>query len=548
MGFWKRVFKTEAEKKRVTRKDGRLQLEAMDHADRRDILRDAPGQWYEIVKLDWDGRGNNRTICQETEEEPTAERINAKYYDKYGGGDYKIFTFKPHGRMHFRTFSVEGDSILPEKGGRKSADPMKRLVNKTIDNMPPRELEKLGPALLAKELGLSNPNSSFGMHGQPMSVIEQERIYIARDLRAQGKYAEAAQTLTGNVPKSKSEIDVTLAILDKILGINEKLGGKGKSEEAEIIEAYGKAGKEIVGGIKETAVEIVGSLTGQVSDDESGEGTRFFCGVCKKEMPNDQLAKCPNCGAKFKEEGTEGLPDHSQPIYETEVPDESVDPEPEKPAKIILSPKLSKSEKDFLYKALPKIFLNRIKRWNGEPHERWFKIMFSKKACAPKNAAMFDVEYLKNNNPDQADDALKSAMVGYKDMIGKFEPIVNNKIEQYEEWAIEFRKLGKADFTKQYPNITRKDLSILNRYMILKNVWDYMQASHSIQWWNEYCAEVVKLLSVSDTIDIVDEEDEEVDTDGATTKTGDKEPEAQDIGEVEGEGPPNERGTEESLQ
>ena len=507
------LFRSKAEKDKAQKKQEKERVKELPHDEKREYLREVPGQLYSITKRDYDGKGNDKLLASEEEEEPTKELIVARYAEIYGGGDYIVNAYKPFGKMRFALHRIEGEPIHSTKD-RKPSDPMKRIEAKFIDSISDADIAKIAPVFLQNKLGIQpTMNNQFGYsgYGPSMDPLVQEKLAIAQDLRRQGRFPEAIQALTGNVPKNKSEFDDIIVFLEKLDRLNGFLGKKEneKSEKAQEIESWGKAGKDIAGAIREVATDAIDHWHEKTSDSIGDMKHKFICGNCKQEIPSADTAKCPHCGAHLREPNQAEQPieyhpppkirDEEEPETDYEVEedeeeeeDEDEEEEEEKQSKVVEIKPLTENERKFLLTALPEVFVNRIKRHNGETFPKKFMLIQKRKQCEPKEAARYDVDYLLKNYPDQKETTYKAASEGFKSMIGKYQSYIDKMIETYEYPANLFRNLKKKKFKEKYPDATKKEIGDLENYILLKRVWDYINLPHAIKWWESYCKEFVK--------------------------------------------------------
>jgi hypothetical protein len=545
--WWERHFKNQAEKDRQARADEKKKIEGMDGEELREYLRNIPSQFYSIVKQDFDGKGNPKAIAEEVDkaDEPTKEKIVARYIERYGGGDYIVYAYKPVGRVRFASFHVDGDPVLPNQEDKIKGNPIDKAIASAIGQIPASELAKIGPEVLRSKLGLATPPPPQ-VQGFQMDPVLNEKIAIARELRGQGRFQEAAQALTGNIPQTRNELDSALAILDKL---DKRYGDKDKdrfqSEKAQEYAAIGNAVTQVVGGFKEIVVTAVDRFTGQTYDgDNGGQGNRFICGKCGKDLPSRDVESCPHCGAWINppdepEEYEQPAPPPPMPVptappptVETPINDDGNPnptptnmagtgtdsgagnrtateesspaplpptvpaPKPEPPvATVIEIPKMSEYELKFLYEAMPKVFFNRIRRKNGKSFPKWFKLLFPlAKSAEPKNAAMYDLDYMAKKFPEQKLKILEYAKIGYDGMVSKYKPMVEDMIKRFDFYATELKKSSPKAFKEKYPTTNDKDIKDLQNYNILKPVWDYMQTEEAKAWWTQYCKWIVKLV------------------------------------------------------
>ena len=505
-------FRGKEEVAKLTRKQEIERIDAMDHEDRREYLRELKGQLYEIKKLNFNGKGPDKTIAEDLEAEPTESNIVARFYDTYGGGDYEIWAYKPK-RMRFRTLHIEGDPIYPDSQGKGPKDPIERLLTKGIDSMTPQAQGQLMAVALAQRLGVNPPQQANALPALPSDPLAQRKLQLYDLYISRGEVEKAEAILNGKSSSGHSKFeDIILAGAAERLG--DGLFGGQKSEKAEEYEAIGKAGEAITRGITQGAKTVVEAWTGRpVGDEDDEDGPRenarqeYLCGNCRASLPVKEfdagtLKNCPKCGVLLLRPGqAPPPPPQPAPMAPPPVPTPQLPPpQPvaDRPVQIQNAPppvqNLTKDELDFIYKAIPDIFLNRIRALNKEKVPRYFKLAQPlRKHRTPTGAAKFDVDYLMEKHSDRARVTLEMAKVGFEAMVGKYRPYIDEQIDRYEYAASEMRRLGKQ-FKKQY-NATNKEITVLMNYRRLKMAWDYFQQPHALKWWKEYCAEVVVLLS-----------------------------------------------------
>jgi hypothetical protein len=556
VGFFARWFKNDVEKERLSRAEERKRLENMDNEELREYLRNIPGQFYTIVKNDFDGRGNPKAIAEEVDkaDEPTREKIVARYIDRYGGGDYVVYAYKPVGKIRFASFHVEGDPILPGSPDKKPKDPIEAAVASAIGAIPQADLAKIGPALLQARLGLTPPAPVPPPPPQhQIDPILARKISISQNLEAQGKYAEAAAVLSGGKIENGSDFDRRLRgkMEDKMMDLVVNGVDNHKSEKAEEYEAIGTLIDKAGGVVDKVIKRGVSAMKGDTQDDDEDEEPPCQCAGCGKEVPPD-ATQCPFCGLKFVEMMDQEPPSPPPrppptappPIIEPPAPPTSplagppstevnaqtpylpptldTSPTPNPPTVVAgdgkggdpkgkptveasapetpAIPKMTKKEREFFDKLLPMVFVNRIKRHYGMKYQLFFKIAggftdaTKKETCKPQNAAIFDANELKTKHPKEIPAVLSAAKLGFEGMVGKYKPIIDGMISQYDSLSKELMTLGKSGFMAKYKTVNDQDIKKLREYIKFKGIWDFISQPKSVAWWDLYCPQLVKSL------------------------------------------------------
>jgi hypothetical protein len=564
-GWWERHFKNDAEKERQARAEEKKKIEKMDGEELREYLREQPSQFFNIVKLDFDGKGNPKAIAEEVDkgDEPNKEKIVARYMDRYGGGDYVVYAYKPVGKVRFATFHVDGDPVYPGTPDKKAKDPIEAAIANAISAIPQADLAKIGPAILANRLGIPQAPPAPVPPVQQTDPILQRRLSMSLDLQAQGKYAEANAILSGARIDTEDGLSKRIRgkLEDRMVDMVTNGGGSQKSEKAEEYEAIGNLIDKSGGVIDRIIKRGASALKGETQDNDDDEEVRCQCANCGKEVP-DNVSSCPFCGFKFVEMQQQAPPAPAPspppappPAFEPPAPpaplgavpsppamtpvpvppvqspsptlqnpsppiqdhnqiagDGNIVDSPEKlggnpqvgaPATTPTSPavpKMTKKEREFFDRLLPMIFINRIKRHYGMKYALYFKIAggftdaTKKETCAPERAAVFDADELKKKHPNEIPQVLRAAKVGFEGMVGKYRPLIEGMIAQYDALSIEFEKVGKSGFMAKYPTVNVQDIRKLREYRKFKDIWDFIIQPKSVAWWNLYCPQLVKSL------------------------------------------------------
>ena len=546
-GWWKRRFMTDPEIKRAEKKAAREELEGLEHEERREKLREWPGQMYEIEKDNHDGNGNKKLLDREIETAPDNGDVNTRYQEVYGGGIYRVYALKPTKTIYL-TVPIHGEPLYPNKR-KGSKKPLDKLLDRVITNMGDDDMAKLTPALLAKGLGLPQETNNPFMDTQAQNL----RTAIATTLFNEGKLAEAANVLGGGKVKDEKKGDT----LDELLKENAKenlkkhgsiypQGGMGSEKAQEITAMTGMA--QVIAQEARRAVKdiVMGLTTGEVSDDE--EEARYVCGRCKGYITEEQAKSgtCNLCGFVF--DGSDSKPAHPPaypdppitdivtptlpPPYNPPIDDEFEDQEgdldvahddpigeapwengdfimadetPTEPEVSEAPPKpapLSKDEEKFLLKVLPLIFMNRIKRSNGEKHEPRFRLLpkvgTQKRYSDPLYSAQYDLDYLlKHRGPEAVRKSYAAAKVGFHGMVGKYQNFIDAEERRLGEYMEEFLALGPKKFLSTYSSVTKEDIKDLKRYKILKPMFIYLKQDHAQKWWETYCGEYTQLVETN---------------------------------------------------
>lgn len=291
-----KFMRSKVEKERATKAEEKKRVELLGWEERRQYYREIPGQTFEISKFNFDGKGNTKVLTFDMEDEPTRDMITTRFLDTYGGGVYIVYCHLPFGRMKFATYTLEGEPILPDAKDKKPKDPIDAAIASAISKIPDSELSKIGPAILQNKLGL--PTQSTTPPGYLNDPVMNEKLSIARELRSEKRYAEAAQVLTGSIPKNEGELANALKVMDLLDKRYDTRGGH-MSEKAQeydaignLIDKAGNAGEKIIGKI----------MKGKTRDEEDtgNLGYECQCERCGKVVPEDSRS-CPHCGLEFVE-------------------------------------------------------------------------------------------------------------------------------------------------------------------------------------------------------------------------------------------------------
>jgi hypothetical protein len=217
-------------------------------------------------------------------------------------------------------------------------------------------------------------------------------------------------------------------------------------------------------------------------------------------------------------------PKDKGPIIAVGVAEGEVGP-PQPSAKILTIKPLSKDEKDFIFKALPMVFFNRIKRVNGKSFPAWFKLKFNLSQCEPKGAATFDIDYMARKHPETLSMVLDYCKKGFEAVMAEYKPMVDMMINKYDYYAQEFKSIGERKFKAGHPTVDASEIQDIKNYLALKPVWDYMQAEEAKKWWKSYCKWFIRLNETPQGERVGDVTPEKEVNNAATAATGEPAPE-----------------------